>query len=106
MAEKRKRQAKTTRQQYELYLAELEHNTLFRNNTFTGENPTALKDTWAQLIVKLNSTGGPIKDVSGWKRVSFLIYRPFHLRKIISYMRTSSFMGRAIVYIYCFQLQR
>lgn len=65
---KRKRQQKTTRQQYEIYLAELENNKDFRENVFSPNNPSVLKETWEKITVRLNAAGGPIKDVASWKR--------------------------------------
>lgn len=66
---KRKRQPKTSRRQYELYLSELENNEIFRSNTILPANPNILKESWDKLIEKLNASGGPIRDVTGWKRV-------------------------------------
>lgn len=66
---KKARGAKTTQQQFQLYLHELQENPHFRENKFTAEEPDALKASWEMLTKKLNSNGGPIKDVAGWKKV-------------------------------------
>lgn len=76
---KRKRQQKTSRRQYKLYLSELENNEIFRNNTISPANVNTLQDTWVKLNEKLNASGGSVRDVTGWKRViniRYILYCP------------------------------
>lgn len=70
---KKTRSLKTTRQQYAIYLAELENNKLFRENAFNPkEDYKLIASIWDKLATKLNASGGgPIKDVIGWKKVSY-----------------------------------
>lgn len=69
MEDKKKRCPKTTRQQYMLYLEEVENNEAFRNNKFSPEDSTILETTWENLTTSLNSSGGPQKPTAAWKRV-------------------------------------
>lgn len=71
---KKSRALKTTRQQYMIYLMELESNKLFRENAFNPkEDYKIIASLWEKLACKLNASGGgPIKDVGGWKKVSYM----------------------------------
>ncbi|CAG9769224.1 unnamed protein product [Ceutorhynchus assimilis] len=69
LTEKGKRAGKTTRAQYQIYLDELQTNNFFRESKFDASDPDILKRTWEELSVKLNASGGPIREVAGWKRV-------------------------------------
>ncbi|KAJ3622217.1 hypothetical protein MTP99_002742 [Tenebrio molitor] len=66
--EKRNRKAKTTQQQFQLFLNELRENPHFRENKFNAGEPTASKTAWCNLTSKLNASGGPVKDVTAWKK--------------------------------------
>jgi len=75
--EKKKRAAKTTRRQYELYLEELRANKAFRENKLDATRPNIIEESWENLSHKLNASGGPVKSLQEWKRVHFnneLIY--------------------------------
>ncbi|KAK4886033.1 hypothetical protein RN001_002304 [Aquatica leii] len=69
MEEKKKRCPKTTRQQYMLFLEELENNENFRCNKFSPETPNIIQDTWEKLTVSLNSSGGPQRSMIAWKKI-------------------------------------
>lgn len=69
--EKKKRAAKTTRKQYEIYLEELRVNEAFRENKLDATQPNIIEDSWQNLCQKLNASGGPVKSVQEWKRVNF-----------------------------------
>jgi hypothetical protein len=64
-----KRSGKTIHQQYCLYLGELEKNAAFRTNKYSPNNPDVLDNTWEELAIKLNSSGGPKRTVVQWKKV-------------------------------------
>lgn len=68
---KNTRLSKTTRRQYEIYLNELRTNKPFRENKFDGSDPDIIQRTWQNLVSKLNASGGPVRDITGWKRVTF-----------------------------------
>lgn len=72
---KQKRSSKTSRNQYLIYLNELDSNVFFRENAFNPkEDPKLISNVWEKLTTALNSVGGgPIKDVNGWKRVCTLM---------------------------------
>lgn len=78
--EKKKRAAKTTRRQYELYLEELRVNKALRENKFDATQPNIIDESWQKLCEKLNASGGPVKSTQEWKRVNFnkLIYNLLH----------------------------
>jgi len=69
--EKKKRAAKTTRRQYEMYLEELRANKAFRENKFDATQPNIIDESWQKLCNKLNASGGPVKSVQEWKRIHF-----------------------------------
>lgn len=73
MENKKKRSTKTTRQQYAIYLEELEASSLIRNNKFDPAHPEVLDQSWDLLSLKLNSCGGPTRITSQWKRVSIFL---------------------------------
>lgn len=51
--EKKKRAAKTTRRQYELYLEELRVNKALRENEFDATQPNIIDESWQKLCEKL-----------------------------------------------------
>jgi hypothetical protein len=74
---KRKRSAKISPGQYQIYLGELQNNEAFRINKFNPKNPDILDETWNALALKLNAACGPIKTVQQWKEVSVLIFASY-----------------------------
>ncbi|KAK5646362.1 hypothetical protein RI129_004826 [Pyrocoelia pectoralis] len=69
MSDKKKRSAKTTRQQYCLFIEEVQTNKAFRNNKYNPEKPDVLETTWEELTNNLNSTGGPQHSTKQWKSI-------------------------------------
>lgn len=70
----KKRKRKTSDEQYELYLNEMENDYVFRSGTINptlGEN--YIENKWKSLVNKLNASGnGPQLPVEEWKRVFFI----------------------------------
>jgi hypothetical protein len=84
-AGKRKRSAKISPRQYQIYLEELQDNEAVRLNKFNPKNPDILDETWNSLTLKLNAAGGPIKTVQQWKEVSVLTFASYILLIIVNY---------------------
>jgi hypothetical protein len=66
--EKSHRSPRTTRQQFCIYLDELEKNQTLQSND--GQLPDIVEESWSSLCDKLNSSGGPRKTMSEWKKVN------------------------------------
>lgn len=81
MAKTNKRSGKTIQQQYLIYINELEKNAAFRTNKYSPSNPNILDDSWEELVIKLNSTGGPRRTVPQWKKVSFVGILRIHIMR-------------------------
>lgn len=69
----RKRSTKISQQQ-QLFIEEMRGNEMLRNNKFDPSHPNGIPDAWKSLAQKLNSSGGPIKSVEAWKKVSLYFY--------------------------------
>lgn len=50
-------------------MEELQNNVAFRNNKYNPQTPDILEHTWENLTLKLNSTGGPQRNLGQWKKV-------------------------------------
>lgn len=69
------RSARTTADQYMMYVEELETNGTFRTGKSKSGHPQVIESMWTKLTNKLNSSGlGPIRDKEGWKKVFLYEY--------------------------------
>lgn len=70
------RTARTTADQYMMYVEELENNFTFRTGkSKSGHGPQIIESTWTKLTNTLNSSGlGPIRGKEGWKKVFLYEY--------------------------------
>lgn len=67
----RKREVRTSQEQYECYLAFMETDRIFRTGTINPNvEDNCIPNKWMELTEKLNACGsGPKFDVENWKKV-------------------------------------
>lgn len=70
------RSARTTADQYMMFVEELKNNHTFRTGkSKSADGPQIIESTWTKLTNTLNSSGlGPIRGKEGWKKVFLYEY--------------------------------
>lgn len=71
--QKKSRSARTTSDQYEIYVVTIENDEIFRTGkSKTGYGPQHNDRVWTKMTSQLNSSGfGPTRDKDGWKKVVY-----------------------------------